>query len=88
MLLKGRIELFPVEKEVGFSILGEYFSVEDRKRFTFHPKPVLETSHHLIFTKNAKKSLFLLEKFNQGLAKLKASGEFKRMFEASLRGGI
>ncbi|RDH43753.1 substrate-binding periplasmic protein [Zooshikella ganghwensis] len=86
MLLKGRIELFPVEKEVGFSILGEYFSVEDRKRFTFHPKPVLETSHHLIFTKHAKKSLFLLDKFNQGLAKLKASGEFKRMFEASLRG--
>ncbi|MBU2712963.1 substrate-binding periplasmic protein, partial [Zooshikella harenae] len=86
MLLKGRIDLFPIEKEVGFSILSNYFNAEDNAKFTFHPKPVLETSHHLIFTKNSKKSLYWLEKFNHGLAKLKVNGTFKRMFEASRRG--
>lgn len=85
MLFKGRVDIFPIEKEVGFAIINANYS-EKSELFSFHSKPILETTYHLIFTKRNDKSKFWLKKFNTGLNKLRDSGEFSAMMKASIKG--
>lgn len=86
MLLKGRIDIFPIEKDVGLAIIKDKLGIEAQTIFTYHPKAVMETTHHVIFTKQGDRGYIFKEKFNRGLNKLIASGELKAMIESSLRG--
>lgn len=86
-LIGGRIQIFPSDIDVGYYILNKEFSLEDIARVTHHPKPIQTTGTCVIFTKaNPEKSQRLLKLFNQGLSKLKKSGAYDQMFEASRRG--
>ncbi len=86
-LLAGRFQIFPSDLDVGYELLNTNFSPVDIALITHHPKPVQQTGTCVIFTKvTPEKNQRLVELFNQGLAKLKESGAYDQMLEASRRG--
>lgn len=81
MLLKGRIEVFPLEINVGKSILKKTFSDEERKKITYHDKAFLNNSSFLLFPKSLAGSKDLSEMFNQHLQRFKDTGQYNEYFE-------
>ena len=80
MLLSGRIQAFPANREVGLNLIRseapEFFN-----DFAIHPKPLIKKPLHLIVKKNAK-GRALLKIFNAGLKTLKSSGRFDEIYGA------
>ncbi|RIA31768.1 amino acid ABC transporter substrate-binding protein (PAAT family) [Ectopseudomonas oleovorans] len=50
-LLAGRIDLFPVDKVVGFDLLYQQFSAAERRLLSFHPVPLRSDSLHLLLSR-------------------------------------
>ena len=84
-LLEERIDVSIFNTEVGYYLLRKY-APQDFGTMTHHPRPLVATYGHLIFTKKRKDNKRLVDLFNKGLKKLKKSGEYDRIFEASRRG--
>lgn len=79
-LLVGRIEVFPVDRLVGYQLLTDLFEPEEIQQFTHHPKVLFTGKVRLLISKKNPKSQYFIEKFNQGLAILKASGKYEQLF--------
>lgn len=85
MLSVGRVDAFPVAKEVGYEIL--YTQVPDLVDFIVpHEKPFSSTSYHLLFSKASPTAVDLLMKFNKGLDAIKKSGDYDKIMK-NLRTG-
>jgi polar amino acid transport system substrate-binding protein len=84
-LLKGRFDILPQELDVGYGYINQFFP-EEAALFTHHRKTLLETTHHLIFSKNVENNKRLLKLFNKGLERLKTRGTLDEYLEASKRG--
>lgn len=74
-LLAGRIDLFPMDKVVGFDMLHQHFSAAERAQLSFHPKPLRSDSLHLLLARNVAGNEALIARFNRGLAHLRDSGK-------------
>lgn len=74
-LIAGRVDVFPVDKVVGFDTLHQYFSAADRAKLTFHPQPLRLDSLHLLMSREVPGNAELMARFNQGLAQLRESGK-------------
>lgn len=85
-LLEGRIDIFPATLITGYSILQKEFDSGISDLITFNPKPLSETTGHLLFPKSRKNSEKLLRIFNQGLDKLKKGGLFDKFMDDLLAG--
>ncbi len=85
-LLKGRIKIFPVDLNVGRSLLKKEFSPDESELITYHPQPVNSAPLYLLFSKHVKKNAHLVEIFNQGLRQLRESGKYASFLEESLKG--
>ncbi|MBU2713397.1 substrate-binding periplasmic protein [Zooshikella harenae] len=83
MLLAGRADLVPMEKLVGFYLLKNKFSEAQASRITFNGKPLQNTPICVAFSKkiNSKRLNKLLQDFNEGLAKIKESGQYDKILE-------
>ncbi|TRO17139.1 transporter substrate-binding domain-containing protein [Ectopseudomonas mendocina] len=77
-LLAGRIDLFPVDKVVGFDLLYQKFSAAERQRLSFHHKPLRSDSLHLLLSREVAGNTELMQRFNRGLAQLRDSGKISR----------
>lgn len=75
-LLRGRIDVFPVSREVGYSILKSEFGHEESKLVTHHPTPLTSSSFHVILSKKIVANEDTIEAFDKGLEKLKDSGRY------------
>lgn len=73
-LLAGRIDLFPMDKVVGFDLLHQHFSPAERALLSFHPKPLRTDNLHLLLSRQIPGNADLIKRFNRGLAQLRASG--------------
>lgn len=80
MLLRGRIDILPMEVNVGKSTLKKYFTERQYKRITYHEKPFLNNSSFLLFPKSLPDSKGLSERFNQHLQKFKDNGQYDEYF--------
>lgn len=69
-LFSKRIDLFPIDLEVGLYILNNYFTKTERDLFTYHPKSIDERNYYLLLSKNPQNKA-LMNKFNQGYKILK-----------------
>ena len=78
MLITGRIDVFPANKEVGLELIRTQ-APEVFNNVTMHPKSLNSTDLRLVFRKD-KKSRALLKKFNAGLLQLKQSGRFDEIY--------
>jgi len=85
-LIKERIDIFPSGIVVGYAILNKSFDPAMVSKLTYHPKILRVSTSHVLFPKNAPKSLKLLKAFNDGLAKLKAEGLYEKYEDNLLEG--
>jgi polar amino acid transport system substrate-binding protein len=77
-LISKRIDLFPSDIDVGYYLLKNNFTAEEAKLVT-HNETVLSSSPtHLLVSKKLPKNIAetIISKFNEGLAKIKISGEY------------
>ncbi|AVO51758.1 ABC transporter substrate-binding protein [Ectopseudomonas mendocina] len=77
-LLAGRIDLFPVDKVVGFDLLYQNFSAAERRLLSFHPVPLRSDSLHLLLSREVPGNAELMQRFNQGLNRLRDSGKISQ----------
>ena len=80
-LAAGRIDLFPMEPAVGMGMLKE-LGLSDK--ITFHTTPLQSDYLYLILSKLVPESERYLEKFNEGLSELRASGRLEELITTSL----
>ncbi|RZM81651.1 hypothetical protein C3B51_07860 [Pseudoalteromonas rubra] len=86
MLLNDRVDLILLSDTAMQSLLTEHFSSLQADKIRAHPKPFLNYQAHVLFPKSLKGSAALRTRFNTGLKKLKASGEFERQWQRLLNG--
>ncbi|KZN56260.1 hypothetical protein N476_06440 [Pseudoalteromonas luteoviolacea H33] len=76
MLLKGRIDLFPMGLLPATYLLEQNYP--DKKHLlSYHTTPLMTGTLHLLFPKDKDGSIELLKTFNEGMQKIKASGEYQ-----------
>jgi len=76
-LINNRIDIFPIEKRVGQSLLFSDFSLQQRQQITHHKKPLTTNKSRMLFSKKTPNTLEMLKLFNQGLAQLKQTGRYQ-----------
>ncbi len=88
-LLAGRIQVHPIAVIAGFGHLHKLFPPEKVDLFTYHPRPVLQKTLHLLVPKKMEKTrvLRLLSSFNQGLRRLRKNGKLARIKKDAETGG-
>ena len=74
-LLASRVDLFPMDKVVGFDMLHQHFTAAERAQLSFHPTPLRSDSLHLLLSRALPQNAELIARFNQGLAQLRESGK-------------
>lgn len=83
-LLGGRIDAFPMDRIVGLTMLQQNFSPQELSRVTFTRNSLHSQPLHLLLTKRHAQNRVLLQEFNQGLKKLKASGQVDAYLKEAL----
>lgn len=86
MLLNRRIDVFPLNIDVGSALLSKEFTLEERSQFTYHSKPFKTHNSYLLLSKKDPANELIMEKFNRGFKKLKESGKYDQYFEESRSG--
>ncbi len=85
-LLEGRIDVFPSSKIPGYAILHKNFTPEQINKITYHKKPYLTDSYHLIMSKLIKGNERYVKLFNKGLKLLRENGTYDEYTKASIKG--
>lgn len=87
-LISGRIDIFPMEIEVGYSLIHTEFPPETAALITNHPKPVMQTPICVVISRkiDANYAQELIKLFNRGLKKLKNSGKYEQYIMNSRKG--
>ncbi|WP_375748882.1 substrate-binding periplasmic protein [Vibrio sp. HN007] len=80
-LKTGRIDALMTNKQVGLYIINNDFPAESESEFSIHPNPYNSSDLHLILDRTSSQGKEHIEKFNQGLMKLKKSGRLQQMWE-------
>lgn len=79
-LLADRIDVIPMERNVACDLLATHFSPEEADRLVAHPRLMThEFTTHLLLPPRKPESRQLLDDFNRGLARLKASKEYEQI---------
>lgn len=86
-LLSRRVDVFPVNVEIGYYLLRTGFAPGQADLVTHHPRLLIENKPlYLIVPRGLKRSSAILKVFNSGLMKLHDSGAFERLVEEWRRG--
>jgi polar amino acid transport system substrate-binding protein len=78
-LLVGRIDVISLDQLTGSSILAKHFSPDEIGRITFDPVPIEAWDYCLMFSRKSAKTERMVALFNEGLKKLRHSGEYARL---------
>ncbi len=78
-LLKGRIQLYPQERNVGLAALRNLSGAA--AQITHHPRPLLVNQSYLLFPKSLPGSDLLRQRFDQRLQQYRDSGRYQRYFD-------
>jgi polar amino acid transport system substrate-binding protein len=81
MLLAGRIDLFPIERKVGYYILSEIFTTEETALITAAKKPIYEFKAYLLLSKAIQGNENRMKDFDQGFQELVESGHYKEIID-------
>lgn len=79
LLMKGRIELYPQDKAVGFAMLHNLFPKNRWSDITCDETPLHKQSLHLLFTRATPRGEKLKRIFNKGLMQLRHTGELAQI---------
>jgi len=79
LLFGGRIDLFAASEFTGLQMARELGVERDRLRIV-HP-PLIRSPVYLLFSTQHPKGMRLMAQFNEGLSRIRASGEYLRILE-------
>ena len=85
-LLKGRIDLFPGEVMVTYAQIRDAFPEVEAARITHHPRPISERPLYLLLSKQVAGNAQMVDRFNEGLRQLRASGRYDQIIADGLAG--
>jgi len=85
-LIKGRIDVFPGELMVTYSLIRKMLPPDTASLLSHHPKLIQEQPQYLLLSKKVEGSAALRDMFNRGLKKLKASGRYDQIIADALAG--
>ncbi|MBA3530656.1 MAG: transporter substrate-binding domain-containing protein [Ardenticatenales bacterium] len=85
-LLGGRIDVFPLDLEVGLSMLRKNFTPEEMEQITYHPLPIRSDPGYLLLSRKVEGNAELIDVFNAGLEELRANGQLQQFVEESRQG--
>lgn len=74
-LLGRRIDIFPMDRIAGIAMLRERFTPQEAALLAIHPKPLYRDAMYLLLNRKDPQNRLLMQEFNQGLQRLKASGQ-------------
>lgn len=77
-LLAQRIDLFPIEEEVGQFLLSRHFSPREIRQLE-RTQPFWMAPMHVVIWRKHPRGAELIARFNRGLLALQRSGEFDRL---------
>ncbi len=81
-ILADRIQITPIDKEVGLTTIRKNFLQETAAKITCHPKLFGKgTPLYVIFGRRTDKGRQYTELFNRGLEKLEKSGQIEQMWK-------
>ena len=80
-LIAGRIDLTPINLYVGYYLAGQLFDTDVAGVITHNDRQLKISEHHVLLPKVLEPSSRRLSLFNQGLQKIKQSGEYQRVLE-------
>jgi polar amino acid transport system substrate-binding protein len=86
-LILGRIDIFPVNTDVGYYLIHKHLTPEQGALLTHHKKPYIEKGNmFLLLSKKFKNSEDILKLFNKGLKLLSSSGKIELYIKESQEG--
>jgi len=86
-LIKRRINIFPMNLDVGMYVLRSKFTAKEIEPIDYHSKPLDQGPLVMLFSKKIAKNVEFVKKFNKGLNHLKEMGKYDQYFENSRQGG-
>jgi polar amino acid transport system substrate-binding protein len=84
-LLSGRIDVFPMERNVGNAILKNKFSTEEIRQITYNPKPISTFRPHLLLNRLRPENQEQISKFDQKLKLLKESPRYLEIIKSCVQ---
>lgn len=85
MLLLDRIQVLPTDRRVACHLASQHLSPAQQAQLVVHPKRMTDNfSTHVLFPKGKPASETLREDFNRGLARLRASPEYRQLLQAPI----
>ena len=75
-LLRGRLDIYPSSYFVGYHQINMLLPPTEASLFTHHPKVLEERDYYMLFSKSIPNAKQLIDRFDRGLKKLKASGRY------------
>lgn len=85
-LIRGRIDLYPQEINVGYHGLQADLDESQLEQITHHPTPVHSDKSYLLLPRTLPDSAELIERFNDRLAEFRVSGRYDQYHEDFLDG--
>lgn len=86
LLERGRIDLHPQDRAVGYAMLRRLFPVGDGEAITHHVRPLNTEPLRMLFRKGDARSMELLQLFNAGLRRFAERGDLARLQDALYSG--
>jgi polar amino acid transport system substrate-binding protein len=81
-LLAGRIDVFPMERRVGYGMLLRLLPGEERAQITDHSRPITEFRPYLFLSRARPENRERMELFDRGWRQLKESGRYAEIRRA------
>ncbi len=81
-LLLGRIQLFPIDQDVGQYLLKKYFNEQERKQIIFQSKPVSVVPVYFVVRRDLKQAKEFCDRFDRGYQQLVSSGQLEKLMVA------
>jgi len=81
-LLLGRIDIFPIDQDVGQYFLKNNFSIEDQRRIKSQGKAISIVPVYLVVRRTLPHAKEFISRFDQGFQQLSESGQLEKMIEA------
>lgn len=77
----NRIQVYPQEVNVGYTVLNDKFSPGERALITHNDMPFLQQYSYLLLTKRHERNARLIKAFNTGLDLLVGQGKAEEYFD-------